>query len=396
MRYYSLKNILKKQAQYNLIMSGRSGGKSTEMCSFLINEYKTQKRKFIRFFRRLSYTDGCETWFDLFNEPTIKDKTTQKDIPNPLYIDDKIEFDASQGVYLINGEVFGYIAVISLQSRRKGNVFDTDIYHTIFDEYIETSPDEYLDNEINKFMSLISTIYRGRTGQVWLLGNNLNEDSKYNPYHRYFGIDIDRDNIKQGQIKCYTSKKFNKPAKIAFEYGKMAYTTPEEVPLLQRIDGNEVATTGDFAKVWNIFSQKDEYKNPVSFYSKSIGNTYIKTDYEKCYMPIINIAKQSIDWILCDDPEKKESDIDLYNTMINYKDKYLKKMTMEQYNELLQNINPYIYCTPLYTNDTRYGANCNAFLLAINRRCTGFTFRYCDGNIKFIVENRILQDKHEY
>lgn len=386
MRYQTLTRILKKGAEYNFIMSGRSTGKSTAMGKHLIEDYKNYNHKFIRVFRRLSYMESAETWFDEFSQG------------GKFSEGDKIEF--KDGCYYINGDLFGYTAVLSLSSRYKSTVYDSDIYNFVFDEYIEIAPDEYLDKEINKFMALISTVFRGRTGKIFCLGNNINEDSKYNPYHRYFGIDIDKQNIKQGQIKVYQSKKFDKPAKIAFEYGLIAYEQKDEIPILQRVDGNEVATSGDFAKVWNIFRQKDEYKNDISFLRDSIDNFYIADSIDKEYFAIVNDDMQSIDFVQCSKNTTissigKYKDDEYYNKLVTYPEIYINEMGENEYYKALEVFTPYETAVPLYDNGNRYGANCKLFLSGLNEFYNGYTFRYCDGNVKFIVENIIISQKME-
>ena len=52
----------------------------------------------------------------------------------------------------------------------------------------------------------------------------------------------------------------------------MAYENEDEIPLLQRVSGNDVATTGDYAKQFDIFNQSLEYPNGLDFLRDSCNN----------------------------------------------------------------------------------------------------------------------------
>ena len=211
MKYQSLTRIMRKKATYNLIMAGRDTGKSTAVCrDVCIKDYLDNGHLFIRFFRKTGNVyDSADSWFDEF---TTGGKF---DCGHVITYQD--------GKYYMDGKLFGETAIISLSKNYRSARFDPRIYNCVFDEYIGLSPDEYVDGEINKFKALLTTVFRHRPRRVWLLGNNYNEMSKYNPYHTYFGIDIDRDKLKQGDIKVYKSSRFKNPALIAFEFGRIAY-----------------------------------------------------------------------------------------------------------------------------------------------------------------------------
>lgn len=384
MKYQTLKRIKKKNADYNIIMAGRDSGKSTAITRELIEDYKKTGHKFIRLFRRVSYYNTASTWFDEYNEG------------GKFYSGDSIEF--KDGNYYINGEVFGYTAIISLATRYKSNVYDTKIYTAVFDEYQEISPDSYVDGEVKKFFSILTTVFRHRERRVWLLGNNDNESNKFNPYHRFFGIDIDRDNIRQGDIKVYKSDKWKDPAVIAFEFGQMAYESEIEIPKAERIDGNNVGTTGDFARPYDVFIQEDYYPTKPSFFRDSIDNIFISDVYDRCYFPIINEELQSIDWVSTPDNLNeigKGGDEEKYNALMTYSDYYIEKYGEEEYISELESSIPYDIAIPLYANGNRYGENCEMFMVGLFKTYRGFTHRYCDSNIKFIFERIVKQNEIE-
>lgn len=384
MKYQSLKRIKKKNAIYNIIMAGRSSGKSTAITKELIDDYKATGHKFIRLFRRINYFEAAPSWFDEYNEG------------GKFYEGDKFEF--KEGCYYINGKIFGYTAIISLASRLKSTVFDREIYTAVFDEYQEISPETYVDGEVHKFFSILSTVFRQRDRRVWLLGNNDNETNKYNPYHRYFNIDIDRDNIKQGDIRVYKSDKWKDAATIAFEYGRMAYEAETEIPKAERVEGNNVGTTGDFSRPYDVFIQDEWYSKTPSFLRDSVDNFYISDTYDRCYFPVVNDELQSIDWIsTADDLNSvgKSGNKEKYDILLTYADYYIETLGEEEYNNELDANMPYDITIPLYAHGNRYGENCEGFLTGIYKSFRGYSYRFCDGNIKYIFDRIVKQGKLE-
>ena len=387
MKYQTLDRISKKNATYNLIMAGRDTGKSTTMTRKLIDDFKNYGHRFLRLFRKTgSSYNAAGTWFDEYNEG------------GKFYEGDTFTYNASEGRYYINGEFFGETAIVSLAYTYRSRVYDPRIYHAVYDEYIGITPDEYVDGEVKKFLAILTTCFRHRDRRVWLLGNNYNEMSKYNPFHTYFGIDIDRDHLKQGDIKIYKSKRFKHPALIAFEFGRIAYEREDEIPLAERLDGNEVATSGDFARPWDVFELSERYPDPPSFMRDSCDNYYIADVYGRCYFPVINEELQCVDWVST--PEDltqlgKGGDEEKYNALISYEDYFIEKYGEEEYYNELERCLPYEIGIPLFMNRNRYGENCQGFLTGINRQYKGYTFMYCDGNIKYLFERVILQNKTE-
>lgn len=381
MRYQTLDRILKKKADYNLIMSGRSTGKSTDMCKHLIKWFKEDGAMFLRLFRKTTHRkDNGESWFDEFNEG------------GKFYEGDQITFDGEN--YYLNGELFGETAIINLARNYKSRVFNPRIKRACFDEYIGISFDDYVDDEVNKFKSILTTCFRNRDRQVFLLGNNENEMSKYNPYHRLFGIDIDKDRIKQGDIRIYKSGKWKNPAIIAFEYGRIAAESESELPRAERFENNDVVTTGDFAKVWDVFDYDDRYDHKLSFLRDSIDNYFICDDYGRCYFPVVNDDKQCIDWIKADDDLReigKNGNYNNYNQLIEYQEYFTEMYGEDDYMSALTDAIPYEVATPLYSDENRYGENCSDFRYGVSRNYGGYTYMYCDGNIKRIVEQVIMR-----
>lgn len=404
MRYQTVQKLAKQKTNYKVLMSGRSTGKSTSMSKYLIDRFERENATFIRLVRNITYTVDADSYFDawsyggkFYDSAPPKTYDTRIITYEYYYSNEGTRVQGDPMTYYYNGIPFGRVLVLSQSAKYKGGVFPESIKTFIFDEYIEISMLNYLDNEYDNFMSILSTVCRLRSDvEVWLLGNNLNEDSKYNPYHMKWGIDIDRDNLKQGDLKIYKSNLFKKPAKIAFEYGLIAYENEDEIPLLQRVPGNDVATSGDFAKSFDIFDQEREYPN-VDFLRDSVNNFYMRGDNDKYYFFILNTVKQCFDIVSTNtiiDDIGKSGDEKRYNTLIRYRDIFIAQYGEEYYNREVETMLPYDITIPIYNHHTIYGQNLSLFVDKAREKYRGYSVRYCDGNVKYLwivtLKNRTL------
>ena len=404
MRYQTVQKLAKQKTNYKVLMSGRSTGKSTSMSKYLIDRFERENAAFIRLVRNITYTVDADSYFDawsyggkFYDSAPPKTYDTRIITYEYYYSNEGTRVQGDPMTYYYNGIPFGRVLVLSQSAKYKGGVFPESIKTFVFDEYIEISMLNYLDNEYDNFMSILSTVCRLRSDvEVWLLGNNLNEDSKYNPYHMKWGIDIDRDNLKQGDLKIYKSNLFKKPAKIAFEYGLIAYENEDEIPLLQRVPGNEVATSGDFAKSFDIFDQEREYPN-VDFLRDSVNNFYMRGDNDKYYFFILNTVKQCFDIVSTNtiiDDIGKSGDKKRYNTLIRYRDIFIAQYGEEYYNREVETMLPYDITIPIYNHHTIYGQNLSMFVDKAREKFRGYSVRYCDGNVKYLwivtLKNRTL------
>lgn len=387
MKFYTGDKILKKQAQYNLIFGGRGVGKSTWFAGWLIKQFKETGRKFILIFRKQSsFRLVAETWFDAYNQG------------GNLYSEetaDEITFDGQD--FYLNGEFFGTTAIISMSYAYRGRVFDPKIYYGILEEFVGLSPDEYVQDETQKFFSLLTTIFRSRDRQIFLLGNSYNEYSKTNPYFQRFGINLTNMKMKVGDIKVIRSKKFKNGAKVALEWTIMHFTEEDEIPLAERIEANDVAITGNFGKVWDIFEQNERYADVgLSFLRDSIDNYYFCDDMHNCYYFVVNDDKQCIDVVSTEEDLTtvgQNGNEEEYTKLTNYPDFYISMFGETDYYKRLNETMPYETTCPLYDGETRYGANCLDFMSGIRRNFAGYTFVYCDSNAKNIYENIIERGK---
>ena len=200
-KWYSLDNILKYDAQYYIIYGERSNGKSYAVDKYIIDKF---------------FKDGKQFGFVKRYEEDIKSKY-MSEVFAPLedYILEKyghrLKFYRGQWLLYEDGlegkisecKVFGYAFSLANVNRTKATSYP-NIDTILFEEFMSIDT-TYLSDEINLFLNLVSTIVRYRHNvKVFMLANAI---SKYSPYSEALGIRLHR--IKKGQIvtKEYKDKK---------------------------------------------------------------------------------------------------------------------------------------------------------------------------------------------
>lgn len=245
MKYYNIKPIAAKRCEYNIIYGGRASGKSYQMAEYLLDDYIDNGAQFVRIIRSWGQGKGLDTYFQ-----ELIDNNPKK------YKGIKVELAQDKGFrYTCNGEIFGYIIPLSLEHNYKSNQYP-GVVNVVFEEFVAPSPMDYLngsgEDELRAFKSALSTIFRHRSGRVWLIGNSMNTS---NPYFEFFGIDGSA--LKVGDLKKFTRMitvkgKSVPAASVAVEYVPIGYTDPNEVPIMMRLPDNEIAITGAIEESKNV------------------------------------------------------------------------------------------------------------------------------------------------
>ena len=194
-KYYSLKNILKHKAQYNILLGERSNGKSYSVKEKSISDAYNDIGKFI-YLRRWDIETKQFLVESYFADAPIKAITNgeyetvvvyQKNIYLANY-DDKGK--------AIKGKHIGYVRALSAEEHYKSGSY-LDVENVIYEEFI--SNNGYLPRETVKLQSFVSTVARRRSISVFLIGNTI---SRICPYFS----DWQLTNIpkqKQGTIEIY-------------------------------------------------------------------------------------------------------------------------------------------------------------------------------------------------
>lgn len=196
--YYSIRNILDTESEYNMLLGERSNGKSYSVKEFvLLCAYNIENYKFgyLRRWREEIKSVKVENYFtdmpieELTNGEYNTISVYRSEIFFATYTDKGVE----------RGKKIGNVFCLTGETHYKSESYP-DIEDLIFEEFITDSG--YLPNEVGKLMSLVSTIARRRKLRVWLIGNTL---SRLCPYFN----DWQLKNVpkqKQGTIEIYKCK----------------------------------------------------------------------------------------------------------------------------------------------------------------------------------------------
>lgn len=260
MKFYNMQQLIAKKADINFAIGGRCSGKSYAMAKFLLEHWLETGKEFVRAVRNWLFMDGIANYFDevIYNEDLPVEVTYEKN----RYLIRKTDED---GKAVGEKKVFGYAIPLTFEQKKKSNQFpNVDIM--FMEEFVASSALDYADGsaaaEIAHLMSLISTVIRKRNGvRLFFIGNNMDVS---NPYFEHFGVNVEK--LKLGKIVQFQQDyemngKTIKGAKIAVEFVPIGWSNVDEIPVLLRIKGNDIATTGETA------SQKDVLEKAVQFYS---------------------------------------------------------------------------------------------------------------------------------
>ena len=216
-KYYNLKNILSKNAQYNLIIGERSNGKTYAVLEYAIKQY-TKYGKQCALVRRFSEDfrgRRAATMFDAHVHNKLIEKYSNGEWSDVYYYSFRwylCKYD-EKGNRIKDENPFCYGFSLSGSEHDKGNSYP-NINTIIFDEFITRTM--YLPDEFTLFSNLISTIIRQREDiRIFMLGNTVN---KYGcPYVDEMGLKHFK-NMKQGDIDLY--RYGESELRVAVEYCK--------------------------------------------------------------------------------------------------------------------------------------------------------------------------------
>ena len=202
-KYYSLKNILEKNADYNLIMGERSNGKTYATLKHCLQCYINGGGSFayIRRWHDDIIGKRAETVFNALVENGEVQKLTDNEYSDIVYSRGKYylaNYNDKTKRMIANKNPFCYAFSLSDTEHDKSTSYPT-INNIVFDEFITRRV--YLADEFILFMNTLSTIIRDRNGvKIFMLGNTVN---KYCPYFDEMGI-TNAATMEQGAIDVYT------------------------------------------------------------------------------------------------------------------------------------------------------------------------------------------------
>lgn len=215
-KYYSLKNILSKNALYNIIFGERSNGKTYAVLKHALQQYweHSSQLAIIRRWREDFAGKRGASMFDALEHNGEIYKITGGEWEYVHYYGGRwwLARNDKDGNRETAEEPFAFGFAISSQEHDKSTSYPR-IRTVLFDEFLTRTA--YLPDEFVLFMNTLSTIIRDRTDvQIFMLGNTVN---KYCPYFKEMGLKHIK-NMNPGDISLY--RYGDSDLTVAVEYTK--------------------------------------------------------------------------------------------------------------------------------------------------------------------------------
>lgn len=197
-KYYSLKNILSENCEYNILLGERSNGKSYSVKEFCLDDFLKNGSKFI-YLRRYTVESKNYMVEAYFDDAPIEKLSKGKYTIITVY---------RSGIYLGNLDASGkptrdvhcgMVMSLSIAMHYKSMSL-LEYKNLIYEEFV--TQDVYLPNECNDLQQLVSTIARRNKIHVWLIGNTISRLCPYFNEWQLFNI----PKQKQGTIEIYHMK----------------------------------------------------------------------------------------------------------------------------------------------------------------------------------------------
>lgn len=201
MKFYSLKNILSKHAQYNVIFGERSNGKTYSVLKYAIENYaKTGKQlAIVRRWQDDFTGKRGSVMFDSVVTNGEVTKATGGEWTGVYYYASRwyfMRYD-EDGKRVTDDIPFAYGFAISSGEHDKATQYP-NVTTIMFDEFLTRTA--YLPDEFVLFMNVLSTIIRQRNDvTIFMLGNTVN---RYCPYFSEMGLTHVKD-MRPGDIDIY-------------------------------------------------------------------------------------------------------------------------------------------------------------------------------------------------
>lgn len=350
-QYYSLDNILSKEAHYNLIFGERSNGKTYAALKYAIEQYVkdgSQCAIIRRFKDDFTGKRGSEMFRAISENQVIEDITHNK--YNGIYYYGsrwylaKYHEDSKGNVKRNTDPIpFAFGFALTAMEHDKGSSYP-NVRTVVFDEFLSRSG--YLQDEFVLFTNTLSTIIRQRNDvRIIMLGNTVN---KYCPYFAEMGL----KHVKQmepGTIDVYSVG--NSGLKIAVEYCGTAKQNGKKSDIYFSFDNPklDMITKG----VWEM----DIYPHlPQKYKPKDVLFSYfIEFDGEKLHCEIVEVDGNTFTFIHRKTTEIRKPDEDLiYSTKTDPRPNWKRKITKPT-SKIEQKVLSYFMAEKVFYQDNEIG-----------------------------------------
>lgn len=280
MKYYDFSRMWELHPDYGIIVGGRSNGKSFATGEQWIKNYIENGSQFVRVIRFLF--DMQSRYVSDYFSAVLLNKVKEQ-YGKEIFYETPCYYIKDIGAPRKEADILGHVLALSNEQKYKSNQYDRVTVIDI-EEFALLDPTQYLSQEAEKFMSLLSTIVRTRKNvSVYFVGNSI---SKYNPYFSMLNINIDKLKLKPGDLKIVKQPNigFDETPLVAIEFAEMAYEDMKEIPRLLKIGHNDTATSGKFIVPEDVF-EKDKVKMDKlqKCYIVQIGDIKFKFNIFPCF-----------------------------------------------------------------------------------------------------------------
>lgn len=313
-KYWDIRNILSRQAQYNIVFGERSNGKTYGTLQYGLERYFAGlgKMAIIRRWEEDFRGKQASTMFDSLISNGVISKLSKGKWNSVIYQSHrwymcKRDIENPKNI-VVDDSPFAYAFALSSEEHYKSSSYP-DITLIIFDEFLTRNV--YLPDEFIKFTSILSTIIRLRTNVIiFMLGNTVNQ---YSPYFVEMGL----KNIKKmqrGKIDVY--RYGDSGLTVAVEFSD--FPTKEKKSNMYFAFNNpklEMIRTG----AWEM----DIYPHlPIKYKPKDvIYKYYIEFDGELLQCNIINVVDENDNDLLFTYIHRKTTEIVEDGYSLVYSDK---------------------------------------------------------------------------
>lgn len=203
-KWYSLDKILKFTSQYYIIMGERSNGKTFAVQKMTIdNFFKSGKKDTFAYVRRFQEDIKTTHMNDVMIEELQEYMLEKYNHRVKFYRGQWLVYEDGTDGKITDCTTFGQAFSIANVNRTKGTSFPS-ITTIVFEEFMSIDC-TYINDELNLFMNLVSTIVRYRTNvKVFMLSNTI---SKFSPYTSALKLKVHRQEKDSIVNKVFVDKK---------------------------------------------------------------------------------------------------------------------------------------------------------------------------------------------
>lgn len=200
--YWNPDKILEANAHYNIIVSGRSDGKTTGVEIYGLQQYVEHGEQ-MAIIRRwqddIKSSNGMEMFNGLLNAGVLEEITGGEWTGIYYYARKYYLCRWEDDKRITDKTPFCYAFAISEMEHTKSSADQPNVKTILFDEFITRTV--YIPNEFVLFTNLLSSIIRERGDvKIFMLGNTV---TKFSPYFREMGLKHIQK-MKPGNLDVYT------------------------------------------------------------------------------------------------------------------------------------------------------------------------------------------------